>query len=56
MCEKLAFCLLLIRLQGRIKDQLKVGGGGGGGGGGVGVRLGHGSCLIKREEAGGRER
>ena len=44
MCEKLAFCLLLIRFQGRIEDQLKVEGGGGGGGGSVRVGLGHGLC------------
>ena len=48
MCEKLAFCLLLIRIQGGIEDRLKVGGGGS-----VGVNLGHGLCLG-REEVDGR--
>ena len=50
MSEKLAFCLLLIRIQGGIKDRLKVGGGGS-----VGVNLGHGLCLG-REEVDRRER
>ena len=40
MCEKLAFCLFLIRLQGGIEDRLKVGGGGGSNG----VSLRHDSC------------
>jgi hypothetical protein len=46
MSEKFAFCLLLVRLQGGIEDQLKVVVvivGGGGGRGSVGVGLGHGS-------------
>ena len=42
MCEKLVFCLLLIRIQGGIENRLKVGGGGGGGS--AGASLGHGLC------------
>ena len=39
MCEKLGFCLLLIRVQGGIEDRLKVRRGGS-----IGADLGHGLC------------
>ena len=62
MREKLAFCLLLICLQGGTEDRLKVGGGGGGGGGSVGLSVRHGSCyegekrLVTRWEREGAQR
>ena len=45
MCKKIAFCVLLIRLEGIIKNQLKICGRGG-----HRVRVGHGgmkrTCLV----------
>jgi hypothetical protein len=54
MSEKLAFGLLLIRVQGGVEDRLKVGGGGGGC---VVVSLGHGSCWEgEMRRVNGKER
>ena len=46
MCEKLGFCLLLIRIQGGIEDRLKVGRGGGS----IGGTLGHDEKLVNGRE------
>ncbi|KAH9997361.1 hypothetical protein BJV77DRAFT_984780, partial [Russula vinacea] len=51
MIEKLAFCLFLIRVEGGIEDQLKVGGRRS-----VVVSLGHGSCQDgEKKVVDGRE-
>ena len=55
MIEKLAFCLFLIRVEGGIEDQLKVGGGRRRRRSVV-VSLGHGSCPEgEKKLVGGRE-